>query len=132
MQRRELLALTRQMRREPTVSENAIWQSVRGRKLCGVKFRRQQIIGPFVVDFFAPSHRLVVEIDGQIHREREERDAARELFLRDCGLRVLRFAANDVERNLDSVLAAVASAMSSPLSACRRGAGGEAAGPGNA
>jgi very-short-patch-repair endonuclease len=127
MQKRELLLFARQMRKEPTPSEDAFWQAVRGRKACGVKFRRQQIIGPFVVDFFAPSHRLVVEIDGGVHFGREEHDAAREQFLQDCGLRVLRFDAVEVEQSLERVLETVAGVLGAPLSTCWRGVGGEAA-----
>ena len=125
MRKRELLALARQMRSAPTPSEDVFWQVVRNRKLCGTKFRRQQIIGPFIVDFFAPSHRLVVEIDGGIHFGQEERDAERERFLDDCGLRVLRFSADSVDRDLASVVARVTEALRSisPLRLTERGRG---------
>jgi len=102
--KREMIELARVMRLEPTRSERIFWDAVRNRQLDGVKFRRQQVIERFVVDFFAPSHRLVVEIDGGVHEVQRERDALREQFLEDCGLRVLRFSADDVERRLPEVL----------------------------
>ena len=104
MTKREMIELARVMRLEPTRSERIFWDAVRNRQLDGVKFRRQQVIERFVVDFFAPSHRLVVEIDGGVHEVQRERDALREQFLEDCGLRVLRFSADDVERRLPEVL----------------------------
>ena len=104
MTKRELIELARYMRKNPTPSEEAFWQAVRDRQLCGIKFRRQQVIEQFIVDFFAPSHHLVIEIDGGVHRGREEHDNLREQFLNDCGLRVLRFRSADVERRLSYVL----------------------------
>ena len=95
MKKRELIELAREMRKSPTVSEDIFWKAVRNRQIGGAKFRRQQIIEQFIVDFYVPSHRLVVEIDGDIHRGRKEHDAIREQFLLDCGLRILRFADTD-------------------------------------
>ena len=104
MTKREMIELAREMRKEPTRSERIFWDAVRDRQLDGVKFRRQQVIERFVVDFFAPEQRLVVEIDGGVHRAQQEQDTLREQFLNDCGLRVLRFSADDVERRLPEVL----------------------------
>lgn len=104
MSKRELIELAREMRKNPTPSEEVFWQAVRSRRLNGVKFRRQQVIEQFIVDFFVPSHRLIIEIDGGVHRGREEHDSLREQFLMDCGLRVLRFRSGDLELRLDHVL----------------------------
>ena len=112
MGKRALIELARQMRKNPTVSEDIFWQAVRNRKLGDAKFRRQQVIGQFIVDFYVPSHQLIIEIDGGIHREREEHDTLREQFLRDSGLKVLRFTDSDVENNLTSVLDAVRDELS--------------------
>jgi very-short-patch-repair endonuclease len=111
MSKRDLLELARHMRREPTRSELAFWQAVRGRRLEGVKFRRQQVIDRFVADFFAPSHRLVVEIDGGVHIGREEHDDLRERYLRECGLKVLRFTADEVELKPAQVVESVRLAL---------------------
>jgi very-short-patch-repair endonuclease len=104
MSKKKLIELARQMRREPTRSEAMLWGVLRNRNLKGVKFRRQQVIDRFILDYFAPSLKLVIEIDGAVHNGREDWDAAREDFLRDCGLNVVRFSASDVENNLDWVL----------------------------
>ncbi|MCP4604891.1 MAG: endonuclease domain-containing protein, partial [Proteobacteria bacterium] len=104
MSRRELLELARLMRGEPTRSEAILWEALRNRQVCGVKFRRQQVIDRFIVDFFAPSHNLVLEIDGASHKGREEHDAAREQFLTDNGLTIIRFSAKEVENSPSSVI----------------------------
>jgi 5-methyltetrahydrofolate--homocysteine methyltransferase len=96
MSKRLLTELAREMRRSPTRSEEIFWQAVRDRRLNGVKFRRQQVIERFIVDFFVPSHRLVIEIDGGVHQRRKEYDTLRQQFLDDCGLRVLRFTDKEV------------------------------------
>jgi len=129
MRKRELVALARQMRKEPTPSEDMMWEALRDRRFRGAKFRRQQIIDRFIVDFFEPSHRLVIEIDGSVHEGREEHDAVREQYLKDCGLTVLRFSARDVEERLDAVLKEIARHVEppppGPLSGKRRGGMGE-------
>jgi very-short-patch-repair endonuclease len=76
-----------------------------------VKFRRQQPIGGFVVDFYASSYRLVVEVDGQIHEEQREADRARQEILEELGLLVLRIPASRVESDLDAALANIRAAM---------------------
>jgi hypothetical protein len=72
--KQKMTGVARQFRREPTVSEDILWQAIRGRKLDGRRFRRQQPIGIFVVDFICSSERLIVEVDGGIHEFQQERD----------------------------------------------------------
>ena len=117
----------REMRRSPTRSEDMFWHAVRARRLDGVKFRRQQVIEQFIVDFFVPSHRVVIEIDGSIHKQQKEHDALRQQFLDDCGLKVLRFTDKEVETNLEAVLKTVKEALNeqiSPSPPAGEGAGG--------
>ena len=64
----------RAMRGAPTDAELRLWRLLRDRRLNGVKFRRQQPFGLFVVDFFAASHRLIVEVDGTIHNDQQQAD----------------------------------------------------------
>jgi very-short-patch-repair endonuclease len=86
---------------------------------CGVlHFRRQQIIDRFIVDFYCHKAALVVELDGGIHLEQHAYDRERELFLRDIGLHVLRFANTEVEHNLEEVLHAI-------LQACQQHQAGD-------
>lgn len=102
--RRKMVEIARQFRKEPTPSEAILWQALRGKQLDGVKFRRQQPIGPFVVDFFAPALRLVVEVDGLIHAFQQEADRARQEILESLGLVVLRLDADEVESHLGQSL----------------------------
>jgi very-short-patch-repair endonuclease len=86
-------------------AEKKLWFKIRKKQL-GVRFRRQHGIGPFIVDFYAPSLKLVIEIDGDTHFEpgAERQDQKRESFLTRHNLTILRFTNNDVYNNLDGVL----------------------------
>lgn len=99
------------MRREPTRSEAILWNALRDRRLCGVKFRRQHVVGRYIVDVAALSHRLVVEVDGGVHVGREEEDAEREAELVACGFRVVRVPAELVEREVERALAVIVAAL---------------------
>jgi very-short-patch-repair endonuclease len=94
------------MRSAPTASEALLWRALRGGAL-GMRVRRQHPIGPYLVDFYVPRARLVIEVDGAVHagRGQRERDAARDRALRAWGLRVVRVPAWRVERELDAVVA---------------------------
>jgi very-short-patch-repair endonuclease len=99
--------VARHFRKEPTDSEDVLWQAIRGRKLNGRKFRRQQPIGVFVVDFFCASEKLIVEVDGKIHESQQEHDQQRQELqelLESLGLKVVRITNNQVETDLNSVL----------------------------
>jgi len=76
--------------------------------LAGLKWRRQYVIGPYVVDFFCPAAGLVVELDGRTHVGRGRADAARTRCFERQGLAVIRFANDEVIRDPDSVVAAIA------------------------
>jgi len=96
----------RQLRRRQTDAEAVLWARLRDRQLAGVKFRRQQPLGEFIVDFVSLEKRIVVEVDGGQHGEieREERDNERTARLQDEGYRVLRFWNTDVLQNTEGVL----------------------------
>ena len=121
----------RALRRNLTDAERIIWYGVRAHRLNGASFRRQDPIGPFIVDFVCHSARLVVEVDGGHHfeAEQEKRDARREAFLTARGYRLLRFSNRDVMTNRQGVLEAIADAVRvaspSPPSPAS-GGGGEA------
>jgi adenine-specific DNA-methyltransferase len=106
----------RELRRSPTDAEQALWARLRGRQLCGHKFRRQQPLGPYVVDFACLKQKLVVEVDGGQHVEQAEADAERSRWLRAQGFRVLRFWNHEVLAATDDVLEAILDALErSPL-----------------
>jgi very-short-patch-repair endonuclease len=81
-----------------TLAQKILWQELRGNKL-RVHFRRQQVIGGFIVDFYCHKAELVVEVDGDIHDLQREDDARREKVLREMGLRVVRFGNEEVVRD---------------------------------
>jgi very-short-patch-repair endonuclease len=109
--RKKMVEAAREFRKSPTISEEILWQELRGRKLCGIKFRRQQPIGPFVVDFYAPVQRLVVEIDGEIHEKQRTADQARQELLEEIGLRVIRISADLVESDLQAAIKKIEEAI---------------------
>ena len=111
--RARMVEVARQFRKNPTPSEAILWQALRGRRLDGHRFRRQQPIGPFVVDFFNAAERLIVEVDGPIHESQREVDAERQRLLEGLGLRFLRLPATLVETDLPSALDAIREACDS-------------------
>lgn len=100
----KLKPLARQMRTEPTLAENLLWQKLRNKQLLGFKFRRQQVIDRFIVDFYCHEIKLVIEVDGEIHNYTQKEDAIRQEFLESLGLQVIRFKNEDVFLNIEGVL----------------------------
>ena len=107
---KHMIARARKLRRESTFPERLLWGRLRGTRCAGLTFRRQQPIDQYVVDFFCPECRLVVELDGQSHEGQAAEDAARQACLEGQGLRVLRFTNDRVLADLDGVVGAIARA----------------------
>ena len=107
----------RQLRRSQTGCECRLWGALRKRRLEGIKFRRQHPIGPFIADFYSPALKLVIEVDGPTHEFTVAKDAARQYFIEQQGLRVLRFTADEVEMALAECLERIRAAVhvSAPL-----------------
>jgi len=101
----------RELRTDSTDAERRLWQKLKRRQLAGVKFRRQQPIGPYIVDFVCLERRLVIEVDGGQHSERLDEDTQRSQWLEAQGFRVLRFWNNDVLANTDVVTQTVFDAV---------------------
>ncbi len=97
--------LRQQLRKNTSPIERLLWARLRGGRL-GVKFRRQHGIGPYIVDFYCPAARLVIELDGESHywQGRQEYDKTRDNFIEQQGLRIVHFSNVDVTHNLDGVL----------------------------
>jgi very-short-patch-repair endonuclease len=93
-----------------TQEERLLWQHLRGNRLHGLHFRRQQVIDGFIVDFYCHAAGVVVELDGGIHRVHAAQDKERDLILRQRGLRILRFSNEQVTSELAAILTAVAKA----------------------
>lgn len=90
---RSLRNFARKMRKEPTPAERRLWQLLRNRRLVGFEFRRQHPFGSYVLDYYCPAARLVIELDGDTHAApaAQEQDARRTEYLERRGLKVLRF-----------------------------------------
>ncbi|MGM3305959.1 endonuclease domain-containing protein [Anabaena sp. WFMT] len=101
---KQLKPLARQMRTEATLAENLLWQKLKNKQLLGFKFRRQQVIDRFIVDFYCHEVKLVIEVDGEIHNYTQVEDAIRQEFLESFGLRVIRFNNEDVLLRIEGVL----------------------------
>lgn len=106
--------LARGLRRRQTDSERVLWRQLRDRQLHHAKFRCQHPIGPYIVDFCCPVHRLVIEVDGGHHAAQISADEQRTAFLMHQGYRVLRFWDHDVLGNREAVLQAIENALSHP------------------
>ena len=103
--------LARRLRHEQTDAERQLWKQIRDRQLLGTKFRRQQLIGKFIVDFFCPEFKLILELDGGHHTAQKEADQDRIVFLSSRGYRVLRFWNNEVLQDMEGVLERIAQAI---------------------
>jgi very-short-patch-repair endonuclease len=89
--------------------ERRLWFHLRGGRLNGIKFKRQVPIGRYIVDFCAPQHRLIVEVDGNTHAGRAEADRRRQTELESHGFAVVRVTNDEVMQNLEAVLQYIAS-----------------------
>ena len=110
---KEMLTRAKQLRRTMTDAEKKLWAALRDRRLSGYKFRKQQPIGPYIVDFVCQEEALIIEADGSQHFENDY-DERRDAFLQSAGYRVLRFWNNDILSNMRGVADAILLALSTP------------------
>jgi very-short-patch-repair endonuclease len=104
----------RELRKNLTDAEARLWVRLRRRQLDGFRFRRQQPIGPYIVDFFCPAAKLIIEVDGGQHATDQQRDDQRTRWLEARGYRVIRFWNNDVLENTEGVLQTIQQALPPP------------------
>ncbi len=95
------------LRADQSTPEKVLWSHLRNGRLDGFKFRRQHTLGPFVADFFCAKIGLVVELDSTYHTDRREHDAARDQWMRERGLTILRFTASELAKNESGVLSEI-------------------------
>ena len=100
---KDLNKVAKKLRKNQTEAEKELWSELRREQLKGIKFRRQQPIGGYIVDFVTFELNLVIEVDGGQHHENKE-DEVRDEWLEDEGFTVLRFWNNEVLDNIDGVL----------------------------
>jgi very-short-patch-repair endonuclease len=111
--RQEQINFARKLREKQTNAEKSLWMRLRNKQLEGVKFRRQQPIGSYIVDFASFERKLIVEIDGGQHNEEKirERDEERTTRLKERGYQIIRFWNNEVLMNLEGVLESIREAL---------------------
>lgn len=105
----ERFARARELRHNPTPAERHAWTLLRNRGILGLKFRRQHVLHGFIVDFYCPSERIVIELEGDVHDTEAQRDydLARAGFLNAAGYRVIRVRNRDLSReHLEALLRA--------------------------
>ena len=105
-----LLEQARELRQKQTPAEAIFWETVRTKRLYGLKFRRQHQIGHFIVDFYCHQHQLIIELDGAVHDqpEQKQRDDQRNAYLQSLGHTVLRFPNQAIFEDLGTVLRVIA------------------------
>ena len=99
--------LRKALRSNMTSAEACLWLTLKGRGAGGMKFRRQQGIGPYILDFYCPERKLCVELDGSSHDYRYDYDEQRTAYLNGQGIRVVRFTNEQVFSCMNSVVAEI-------------------------
>jgi len=100
----KLTNVARNLRKKSTEAEKLLWRHLRGKRLEGLRFRRQQTIGGYIVDFVCFEKRVIIEVDGGQHATQKEKDTERDKWFTEQGFRVLRFWNNEVLRNISVVM----------------------------
>jgi very-short-patch-repair endonuclease len=111
--RKALTPVARRLRNDPTEAEKHLWQVLRFKNL-GVKFRRQTVIGRYIVDFVCFEKKLIIEVDGGQHADSDE-DHLRGQWFKRQGFEILRFWNNDVLENVEGVFQRIEEHLESPL-----------------
>src|SRR4030042_3932310 len=105
--------IARTLRKNFTETERFLWKHIRQKQLDGYKFKRQQPIGQYIVDFVNFERNIIIELDGCQHTE-IEKDKERDKFLRDQGFKVLRFWNHEVFENVEGVLEVIKQNLLTP------------------
>ena len=108
--------MARDLRKNATDAERRRWSKIRGKQLNEYQFYRQKNIGDYIVDFYCPAAKLIVEIDGGQHYSEANivKDEARDKFLSDLGFSVLRFSNSDVLKNFEGVVTDIYNHLGNP------------------
>jgi very-short-patch-repair endonuclease len=106
--------LAKVLRKSQTDAEKIVWQKLRSKQLNGFKFKRQQPLGRYIVDFVCFDKKLIIEIDGGQHATQKDKDLQREQWLQSEGFEVVRFWNNDIFENIEGVLETIMKKLSTP------------------
>lgn len=110
---------SRILRKNATDAERHLWYELKNRQLAKFKFRRQYVIGQYIVDFICLDKKLIIELDGGQHCDQFKYDQKRDLFLQDNGYRILRFWNNAIFNEKEAVLEVILNALTHPSPANR-------------
>jgi len=103
----------RYLRKKETKAEKMLWQKLRNKNL-NVKFRRQYPIENYILDFYAPSIKLGIELDGSIHKNNKEYDENRTKYLKNKKIKIIRFWNSEIENDLECVLNKIQNHLTPP------------------
>ncbi len=92
------------LRKAGNLAEVLLWNQIKGNQLLGLDFDRQKIIGHYIVDFYCAQQRVVIEVDGSSHDDKQEYDAERDAYLSGLGLMVIHISDSDVKHHLASIM----------------------------
>lgn len=97
---------SRQLRKNMTLAEQELWKHIRNNQIAGFRFRRQHPVAQFILDFYCHESTLAIEVDGQIHNQRDQRlyDAERDQVIQALGIKVIRFENEEIFKSLPDVL----------------------------
>jgi very-short-patch-repair endonuclease len=107
MNNKVIINMAKKLRKSSTDAERLLWRHLRARQLDGLKFRRQEPIGDYIVDFVCYEKGIVIEVDGGQHAIQKDMDEERDEWLSKQGFKVLRFWNNEVLQNIQGVLEVV-------------------------
>jgi very-short-patch-repair endonuclease len=96
-----------------TNAEALLWSALRNKQLLGLRFRRQHAVGNFILDFYCPAYKLVIEVDGSVHDDRQIEDALRTQKLEQHNYQVLRFHNEEILHDLTQVLQSITTTIQS-------------------
>jgi len=111
---KKITKIARKLRKNSTKTEEYLWRYLKNRYIEGFKFRRQEPIGQYVVDFVNFKNKIIVELDGGQHIIMKAKDHERDRWLKKQGFKVLRFWDNEVLRNIEGVLETIRRELLSP------------------
>jgi very-short-patch-repair endonuclease len=111
----EIINNASMLRENMTASEKLLWERLKGKQICGIRFRRQHPIFIFIADFYCHEARLVVEIDGEIHNQQIEYDDGRSAEMEKFFIKIIRFINYEVENEIDEVIESITNAVNQRL-----------------
>jgi very-short-patch-repair endonuclease len=107
----EIFENAKRLRENMTNSEKLLWEKLKGKQICGLRFRRQHPIDIFIADFYCHEVKLVIEIDGEIHVEHEEYDDGRTAELEKYNITVVRFRNSEIDNDIEKVVKEIKSTV---------------------